>query len=510
MDSVTLAKIKDNPELLVRYVARDRFATFARYIKPELEMTNYHKVYYEILNRFAHKKISKLIVSMSPQSGKSEGSSRLLPAFLLGLNPNLKIVVGSYNTDQARSFNADVQRIIQSEAYSAVFPDTYLNTAGLRRENVYKCNADVSEPVGHSGFLRACGRSSSLTGKSVDVSILDDVYKDYAEANSNLIREQAWKWYTTVVRTRLHNESQELIVFTRWHEDDIIGRIEKSGEKIIVAKTWADIEDVPKDTWILLNFPAIKEGEPTELDPRIAGEALWPSHHSIEQLMAQKALDPVLFQCLYQGNPSSEEGRLYGQFKTYVDKTEYGTFIRKGCYVDVADKGDDYLCSICYDVYKSPNSFYNEQKRKFEPIIFILVTDVLYTQDGTEITSVSVPRQINEQGAQLVWIESNNGGEGFANVVSKKVRAIVKKTYTTSNKESRIVSSVSQVMASVIFPIDWETRFPLFAEHLHRFLRLFSANTHDDAPDCISSLIIKELDNTKPYSSFRRGIRRGN
>ena len=96
-----LEMIQRDPEALIRYMSSQRFENFARYIKPDLEMTNFHKVYYEVLDRFAHGKIRKLIVSCPPQHGKSEGSSRLLPAFLLGLNPDLKVIIGSYNADTA-------------------------------------------------------------------------------------------------------------------------------------------------------------------------------------------------------------------------------------------------------------------------------------------------------------------------------------------------------------------------------------------------------------------------
>ena len=208
MDEQTLQAIKSNPEGVIRFVAKQRLITFARYMMPKMEMTNFHKVYYEVLDRFAHGQIRKLIVSVPPQHGKSQGSSRFLPAFLLGLNPDLKIIIGSYSTDQAKTFNRDVQRIVNSEAYKAVFPDTFFNNGKVRLDNVYQCNSEISEPVGHSGFVRAVGRNGSLTGKSVDISILDDVYKDFNEANSKLIREQAWMWYVNVVRTRLHNKSQ--------------------------------------------------------------------------------------------------------------------------------------------------------------------------------------------------------------------------------------------------------------------------------------------------------------
>ena len=512
MDAKTLEAIRSNPESVVRFVARQRLITFARYMMPKMDITNFHKVYYEALDRFAHGQIKKLIVSVPPQHGKSQGSSRFLPAFLLGLNPDLKIIIGSYSTDQAKTFNRDVQRIVNSEAYKMVFPDTFFNNGKVRLDNVYQCNSEISEPVGHSGFVRAVGRNGSLTGKSVDISILDDVYKDFNEANSKLIREQAWKWYTTVVRTRLHNDSQEIIVFTRWHEDDIIGRLEKSGEKIIELTSFDQLDNVPRDAWLEINFPAIKMTAPTEVDPRQEGEALWPERHSLSELLSAKALDPVQFECLYQGNPSSAEGRLYGEFKTYIDPNDWGVLLRKGTMVDVADKGTDDLVAIAYEIRKSPNTIYNESKKRFEPIVFLLVTDVTMTDEGTEVTQVSVPRMVNLQGSQRVWVESNNGGEQFANTIRKKMRAEVVAFFNHSNKETRIVTNASNVMQSVIMPVDWATRFPKFHEKLTHFLRLFRGNSHDDAPDCITHAVEKEIlsGNLKPYSQMRRGIRRRN
>lgn len=239
----------------------------------------------------------------------SEGSSRKLPAFMLGLNPDRKICIGSYAATIARDFNRDVQRIIDTPRYRELFPGTYLNGSNVvTMSNTYLRNSDVIEMVGRKGSLRVVGRGGSLTSKTVDVSILDDVYKDYAEGNSPIVRAAAWKWYTTVVRTRLHNDSQELIVFTRWHDDDLIGRIEKSGETIIDVKCWADLEDVTPGAWVRINFEGLKTGEPTEIDPREPGAALWESRHSKQKLEAQKALDPVQFQCLYQGNPGSRRG----------------------------------------------------------------------------------------------------------------------------------------------------------------------------------------------------------
>lgn len=399
--------IRENPGELVKAAARKRLINFARYMQPDLVLEPFHVVYYTLLDMFAHGLIRKMIVQQPPQHGKSEGSSRKLPAFMEGLNPDLKIVIGSYAATIARDFNRDVQRIIDTPRYRELFPGTYLNGSNVvTMANTYLRNSDVIEMVGRKGSLRVVGRGGSLTSKTVDVSILDDVYKDYAEGNSPIVRAAAWKWYTTVVRTRLHNNSQELIVFTRWHDDDLIGRIEKSGETIIDVTCWADLQNIPPGAWVRINFEAIKTGAPTEIDPREPGAALWESRHSKLKLEGQKALDPVQFQCLYQGNPGSAEGRLYQPFKTWVEKSDFGTYIRSGAYIDVADEGDDLLFAATYDVYKSDNLFFNEKTKRMEPILFALITDMEMTDENTDVTTVTVPAMINRNGTQKYGLKA--------------------------------------------------------------------------------------------------------
>ena len=443
----------------------------------------------------------------------SEGSSRKLPAFMLGLDPDRKICIGSYAATIARDFNRDVQRIIDTPRYRELFPGTYLNGSNVvTMANTYLRNSDVIEMVGRKGSLRVVGRGGSLTSKTVDVSILDDVYKDYAEGNSPIVRAAAWKWYTTVVRTRLHNDSQELIVFTRWHDDDLIGRIEKSGETIIDVKCWADLEDVTPGAWVRINFEGLKTGEPTEIDPREPGAALWESRHSKQKLEAQKALDPVQFQCLYQGNPGSAEGRLYQPFKTWVEKSDYGTYIRSGAYIDVADEGDDLLFAATYDVYKSDNLFFNEKTKRMEPILFALITDMEMTDENTDVTTVTVPAMINRNGTQKAWVESNNGGAGYEKVIKKKVRAITDPFYQGGNKESRIITASAMVNQHIIMPFGWETRYKAVYDHVTGFLRNFGANTHDDPEDGLTGIYEKEIvdGNIQPYAHANRGVRRRN
>lgn len=510
MDAEVIAKVlREHPELIEQEAAKRSLLRYATYMQPKYVVTPFHRSYARVLDAFASKRVRNLIVTCPPQHGKSELSSRMLPSNILGRYPDSKIIIASYAATIATDFNRDNQRLIDSEAYAAIFPETRLNGSNVVTvSNNFLRNSGVFEIVGHSGYLRVVGRGGSLTSKTADVLILDDLYKDSSEANSPIVREGAWDWYTKVARTRLHNDSQQLIVFTRWHPDDIIGMILRS-EPYIELKCWADLDRVPKDGWAVLNYEAIKTGEPTEIDPRQEGEALWPERHSLERLLSQKSLDPVGFECLYQGNPGSAEGRLYQPFKTYTDKSEWGTYVRSGNYTDVADEGSDFLASVCYDIYKSANTIWNEQTRRFEPLLFALVTDMVYTDEPTDVTTVTVPQMINVNGTKKAWIESNNGGGQYAKVVARKVGATVVPFYQSANKESRIVTNAPFVTQHIIMPYGWQTRFPKVYEHLTNFLRKFGANPHDDIEDALTGVVEKEIlpGNYLPYDQSSRGVR---
>ena len=248
------------------------FENFATTVYPFVELQPFHRSYYRLLEAFAQGKVRKLLITMPPQHGKSLGASTLLPAYMLGLNPDLRIAIASYSASLASKFNRRVQRILESDEYAEIFPETSIKKSG--RNSSYIRTADEVEVIGHHGSLISVGREGSLTGNRVDCFILDDLYKDAMEANSPIVRENCREWYTSVVRTRMHNASQEIMVFTRWHEEDLIGTI-RSCERVVDLSEWAELESVEDDTWVALNFEALKVSAATEIDPREAGQPLW-------------------------------------------------------------------------------------------------------------------------------------------------------------------------------------------------------------------------------------------
>ncbi len=451
-----------------------QFSEFAQQIYPFLEIQPFHENYYRLLQAFAQGRIRKLMISMPPQHGKSVGASTLLPAYMLGLNPDFRIAIASYSSSLANKFNRRVQRIIESREYSEIFPSTRIKCGGKPPQ--YLRTADEVEIVGRDGGLLSVGREGSLTGNRVDCFILDDLYKDAMEANSPLIRENCWEWYTSVVKTRMHNASRELIVFTRWHEDDLIGVL-RSHERCVDLTCWADLERVGKDDWLSINLEALKTGQPTDFDPRQAGEALWPERQNRELLEAKRRLDPVRFECMYQGRPSSQGGLLYGAgFSTYDSLPR--DIVRRANYTDTADMGDDYLCSVCYAVDS-------------DGIIYIL--DVVYSREPMEVTEGLVAKMLAGQDVRQALIESNNGGRGFARAVQRLApRVRVEWFHQSLNKEARVLSNSATVLHNVRFPHGWALRWPDMYAHLTTYRRDFRSNRWHDAADVLTGIVEQE------------------
>lgn len=453
--------------------ARNRFPLFAKAVEKALVFSDFHLKYYRVLHHFAIGKIKKLIISVPPQHGKSWGASILLPAYMIGVNPDLKIAIASYSATLATKFNKRIQRIIDTPLYSELFPSTSIKASGAK--GGYVRTAVNVEVIDRNGELTAVGREGSLTGNQVDVFILDDLYKDAMEANSPTVRENCWEWYTSVAKTRMHNDSCELIVFTRWHEDDLIGRLEKT-EKVINLTSFDQI-DPDFEGYYKLNFEAIKESDATEIDSRSAGMPLWPERHGLKLLENKRLLDRHAFDCLYQGRPSSKEGVLYGEgFQTYKEKP---AIIKKANYTDTADLGADKLCSICYDVG-------NDRK--------IYITDILYTSEGMEVTESATASMLQRNDVRIAYIESNNGGRGFSRAVQKQVPSIkVEWFHQSGNKEARILSNSATVLQNILLPSDWRLRWPEFYSDLTSYKRIFRANKHDDAPDVLTGIVEKEI-----------------
>lgn len=452
-------------------------ATFKKF-----QSSGFHKKYYNILDLFAQGIIKNLIVSAPPQHGKSEGSSRRLPAYIVGKRPDVKQALVSYSATKAEKFGREIMGIIREPIYSDIFPNVQYPLSGYTGA---KSNTNTTrESINSDGSMKFVGVGGGLTGETVDLLVLDDLYKDWQDANSPIIQERVWDWYLSVAETRLNNESQQLIVFTRWSENDLVAKLEDLGK--VKEYTGGDILEFIKtlksDEFIKINFKAIKEGVPTDFDQRKEGDALYPEKHSKEKLLSARSKDPDKFDCLYQGDPVSKEGLMYSSFKTYSTKPEL-KIIKN--YTDTADTGKDKLCSI---VYGLPIDKVDEH---------IYVLDLIYTPEPMEITEPLTADLIVRNNVNLTNIESNNGGRSFARAVEKLVKKnnTIKWFHQSNNKEARIYSNSASVTRNIVFPSDWSIRWPEFYKAVTKYKKEFKANDFDDAPDTLTGIIEIEAKN---------------
>lgn len=299
-----IAELKE-VERIQRELAKRSSAQFAAYVDENTETKWFHALVYYYIDLLIRGVIKKLAIFEPPQHGKSRQISEITPAVILGKNPKAKVVVASYSEGNASKFNRKCQDIIDSKEYRAIYPNTILPAKGIESTNELRNNT-FFETIKHKGYYKAVSIGGSLTGFSIDVGVIDDPIKDRKQANSKTYRDSIWDWYIDVFCTRLHNDSKQILVFTRWHEDDMAGRLFDPKNPHYDAEEAAE--------WTVIVLPALKEEKKAIAmsidvdDPRAIGEALWPEKHSREKFEARKKRNPQSFASLDQQRPSPAEG----------------------------------------------------------------------------------------------------------------------------------------------------------------------------------------------------------
>ena len=264
-------------ELLRRSLARQTLLGFTLYTFPEYQAGWVHEEICQKLDDFLdkvkRKESPRLMLNMPPRHGKTEIISRRFPAYVLGRYPDTSIIATSYSSDLASRNNRDVQRVMDNNLYRNLFPDSTLSGKNSnKKDGTYLRNSDIFEVVGHKGVYKSAGVGAGITGMGGDILIIDDVFKDRQEANSPTIRDKVYNWYTSTLYTRLAPGGGILIILTRWHVDDICGRLLK--------------KDKDDKRWEVIDYPAIAiHDEPH----RKKGEALHPERYPLKELLRIKS-----------------------------------------------------------------------------------------------------------------------------------------------------------------------------------------------------------------------------
>lgn len=302
-------------EQLRRRCARAGTEAFTRYTWPGYLVNWHHEILFGYLDKFASAKIKRLMIFEPPRHGKTEQASIRTPAFILGKDPNCNIMGWSHSQEKASEVNRFVQRVIDEDRYYNLFPKTQLwgpraKELAKRRgqkikEGTWQKNNDRFDIVGHKGSYRSMGIGASSAGYGFQKCFIDDPISGSDEALSPTKRDKAWERYIADIYTRQAPNAGICLIQTRWHEDDLAGRLIKQGK------------DNPSklENWTIICLPARYEPDHPLLireDRRQRmGDPLWPERYGEDFLIEVERNGDYQFASLYQQRPYLREGGLF-------------------------------------------------------------------------------------------------------------------------------------------------------------------------------------------------------
>lgn len=427
-------------------MANDFYKSSRKYL---LELCN------DLQNFLSDDEHNVLVINEPPRHGKSR-TAGMFVQWLLGNDNDKKIMTGSYNETLSTVFSKNVRNAIQETkadedvvVFNDIFPDTHIKY-GDAAMNLWSLEG------GYNNYL-ATSPTGTATGFGADIIIIDDLIKNAEEANNATVLEKHWEWFTNTMLSRLEEGGKIIIIMTRWHSQDLAGKA---------------LVELPKSGYKVkhISMKAYDEATDTMLCEEVLSKQAY--------LQKTKTMGADIASANYQQEPIDIKGRLYSGFKTYVDKP---TFKRISAYTDTADTGKDYLASYIYGETMDKEAY---------------ILDVVFTKEPMEVTEPLLARKLIENEVNLCWIESNNGGRGFARNVERLMRdngsnyTTVKWFYQSKNKQARILTNATWLMEHVYFPDGWRNRWPELHQNLMAYQRE-GKNAHDDAQDALTGIAEK-------------------
>ena len=254
------------------------FLTFVKHVWPEFIEGPHHKKIADKFNKIADGKIKRLIINMPPRHTKSEFASFLLPAWMVGRRPNLKIIQSTHTTELAIRFGRKAKTLMDDPVYKEVFKTR------LREDSQAAGKWETEQ----GGEYYAAGVGSAITGRGADLLIIDDPHSEQDAMNPEAL-ERAYEWYTSGPRQRLQPGGAIVVVMTRWNMKDLTGMLLKSQKEL------------KSDQWDIIEFPAILP----------SNKPVWPEYWKLDELESVKAsLSVGKWNAQWMQNPTSEEGSL--------------------------------------------------------------------------------------------------------------------------------------------------------------------------------------------------------
>jgi len=260
-------------------IIKNDFLSFVKYVWPEFIEGSHHKIINKKFNDLASGKTKRLIINMPPRHTKSEFASYLLPAWMVGRDPRLKIIQATHTADLAIDFGRKTKNLVDQENYKQLFETRLMEDS----------QAAGKWKTEQGGEYFAAGVGGAITGRGADLLIIDDPHKEQDIKKDSKSFEKAWNWYSSGPRQRLQPGGRIVVVMTRWSQKDLTGNLIKAqGE-----------ED--SDQWDVVELPALLP----------SGEPVWPEYWTKEELIKTKASIPVNnWNAQYLQQPTAEEGAI--------------------------------------------------------------------------------------------------------------------------------------------------------------------------------------------------------
>lgn len=293
--------------------AFSRLIAYAAFQFPRYDTAKHHRLIARKLEAVERGEIKRLMISMPPRHGKSMLASEFFPAWYLGRNPERYVIAASYGQELAEDFGRKVRNQMIDPIFQTVFPSCHLmeDSTGAKRFNTTK-----------GGSYFAVGVGGAITGRGAHLMIIDDPVKNREEAESELMRRKVWDWYTSTAYTRLMPDAAVVVIMTRWHEDDLAGKI---------------LSEHAHEGWEVLKLPAIGDDG-----------ALWPEQYSMEALdNIRRTIGSRDWSALYQQEPAPDEGDYFKRewIRWYDEMPKHLAFYGASDYA-VTSKGGDYTCHL--------------------------------------------------------------------------------------------------------------------------------------------------------------------
>lgn len=295
---------------------RSHLVKYCKKVYADFEAPWHLQLLAKYLESVSANEIDRLMIFMPPRHGKSQMCSVLWPSFHLGHNPQDQIIEASYSESLAISFSRACRDTVKSNAYQELWPHHLKTEGAVRWQILGKRNL-------RDNYL-AAGVGGPLSGEGADLLIIDDPIKNAEQAMSVVYRDKVWEWYKLVARTRLQPKARIVLIMTRWHEDDLAGRLLKLQE-----------EDPTADQWTVLRLPSENaEGVDAIPDGVKAYRALWPERYPESELSKLRgSLGSLGYAALYGQQPKNKEGNIIKRdwfkfYKSFECPTQFDQLIQ--------------------------------------------------------------------------------------------------------------------------------------------------------------------------------------